>query len=368
MKKILFIAPLPPPATGMANASLKILEKLSDKYLFDIVNFSKRNFKHGFNSIRRFTEILGIIRTVKKKVKDCDLVYLTISQSVAGNLKDLLLLFICRKKRRVIHLHGGGIGRLIYDRKPILFFLNKRILKTVDKVIVLGDSLKRIFRFLPPEKIAVVNNYAEDYFFLDNFRIEKKYKNSRMEFLFLSNLIPGKGYMELVEAFLLLNEEFKNDIALKFAGGFEDDHSREVFLEKIHGNDNIMYCGVIKDEERVPYFSAAQVFCLPTYYPYEGQPISILEAYAAGSVVVTTDHAGICDIFMDRENGYLVQKRSVESLYNILKQIIIMYRIERESLIKIAVHNLDSANTYYNENKYANNMDAIFSFLIDRNH
>ena len=68
-------------------------------------------------------------------------------------------------------------------------------------------------------------------------------------------------------------------------------------------------------EKKRRLFAEAHVFCLPTYYSYyEGQPISILEAYASGCVVITTDHGGICDIFKDKINGFRVEKRSCLSI------------------------------------------------------
>ena len=57
-------------------------------------------------------------------------------------------------------------------------------------------------------------------------------------------------------------------------------------------------------------YSNAHIFCLPTYYPWEGQPFCILEAYAAGCVVITTNHSGISQVFKDGINGIEVEKKS----------------------------------------------------------
>ncbi len=53
-------------------------------------------------------------------------------------------------------------------------------------------------------------------------------------------------------------------------------------------------------------------FALPTRYPNEGQPISILEAMGNGMFIITTDHAGIPDITVGTENG-IVLKNQCES-------------------------------------------------------
>ena len=54
----------------------------------------------------------------------------------------------------------------------------------------------------------------------------------------------------------------------------------------------------------------ADVFILPTYYPNEAQPISIIEMLNAGTPVIATDHAAIPEYVFDDENGYLVDKQS----------------------------------------------------------
>ncbi len=50
----------------------------------------------------------------------------------------------------------------------------------------------------------------------------------------------------------------------------------------------------------------AHFFVLPTRYNNEGQPVSIIEAMARGSVVVSTDYRAIPDVVAHGETGVLV--------------------------------------------------------------
>ena len=52
--------------------------------------------------------------------------------------------------------------------------------------------------------------------------------------------------------------------------------------------------------------SRAHVFVLPTSYPWEGQPISIIEALAYATPVVATPYRGIPEQVIDGLNGYLI--------------------------------------------------------------
>jgi glycosyltransferase involved in cell wall biosynthesis len=75
----------------------------------------------------------------------------------------------------------------------------------------------------------------------------------------------------------------------------------------------------------------------------EGQPISILEAYASGCVVITTGQAGIRDIFTDGINGYEVQPDDQQSIKLMIEKV----RTSSADLVSIAYHNRQTALTNY---------------------
>jgi glycosyltransferase involved in cell wall biosynthesis len=166
--------------------------------------------------------------------------------------------------------------------------------------------------------------------------------------LFLSNLLPGKGHTELVLAFAALAPEVRDSLHIDFAGGFESEEAKQGFLAAIAPHAQIAYHGTVQGEQKGALFAAAHVFCLPTYYPYEGQPISILEAYAAGCAVITTDHSGIFDTFSDGINGMAVERRSVASLQAALQAVV----ADPNRLEGMALHNHLTALKHYTTKRY----------------
>ncbi len=358
MSKILFIVPLPPPLTGMAVASKLIYDEIDKTHDVKLINYSKGNFKQGLNSsFSRVIEILKMIISVFRARKKVDVVYFTITQSIAGNIRDLILLYVLRKKKIIIHLHGGGIKATVFNRFKFLKFVNVRMLRYVDTIIVLSDSLKDCYAGMGVgNKIRVVPNSADDSIFLTDCDIKKKYEQNKIKILFLSNLIYGKGHIELVKAVKMLPSKIKSKIEVQFVGGFESDEKQQEFLESIKSENTIKYLGIKKGDERIDFFSEAQVFCLPTYYPYEGQPISILEAYASGCCVVTTSHNGIVDIFKSGENGFVVEKKSVKSLSQTLALI---SQINTDDLYNIGCFNNSQARQFYTNKQYLDNMKKV---------
>ncbi|MCZ8156425.1 MAG: glycosyltransferase, partial [Leptospira sp.] len=171
------------------------------------------------------------------------------------------------------------------------------------------------------------------------------------------NMISQKGYLILLESFKNLDRETKANFELSFAGRFDSTFESDAFLKQIENEPNILYHGVVSDERKRELFHESQVFILPTMF-FEGQPVSILEAYASGCVVVTTGQSGILDIFKDKINGFQINPGSIESIKEILK--VIGNRKNFLELKKIAFDNLTLASKDYREETYTKRIkDAL---------
>lgn len=326
-KSIMFIAPVPPPLTGQAIACKVLYNHLIEQgHKVELVNLSKSSFVSGINSYSRVIEILYILKQIYINRNSVELVYFTPAESIAGNLKDLLVYFLLIKKMSFtyIHLHGGaGMKEIFSSKHFILKKLNTFFIRKMKGVIVLGNRLGQIYDgMIEPEKIFVVKNFSLPDYFITSDRLKKKYKELKiLRILFLSNLLPGKGYNELLTALLRLPAHVRRYLQVDFAGGFEDDIAKNEFIKIIANYPEFHYHGVVSGEQKKELLLNAHLFCLPTYYPYEGQPISILEAYASGCAVMTTDHSGIFDIFTPELNGVQVIPKNADDIADKLKII-----------------------------------------------
>lgn len=355
--RILFIAPLSPPVSGHSLAAEVLYEHLVQHHQIAVVNLSKQSFKEGIDSASRIFQVFNILKEVWQKRKEADVIYLTVSESLAGNVKDLLIYVLCFRDihKMVIHLHGGSIKKLLFDKMPAIFKLNKYFISRLAGVIILGKSHLDIFSgTIDRRKIYIVPNFAEDAFFVRPEDIKEKFTSNPFRMLFMSNMIPKKGYNELINAFLDLDDNVKKQIRLDFAGSFDSEELKNVFLEKIKGLDQVRYHGIVKGNEKKRLFSKAHVFCLPTVY-FEGQPISILEAYASGCVVVTTVRGGIGDIFTNNINGFEIEAQSTDSIKSTIEKLL----AEREHLHQIATFNHTTALEKYRTDIYSSRVETI---------
>lgn len=365
--KILFIAPIPPPTTGQSLASELLLQSLTRKSNVILIDLSKQTFQQGISSVLRVKEVLSIIWKILRMHSSANTIYFTVSESVAGNLKDLLIYLVCwrRLNKMVIHLHGGAGMRLIMSKKhPLLRALNSFFLKRLGAVIVLGDRLKSIYEgVVPPLKLHAVSNFAKDEFFVSPDDIVEKFVSVEpLRLLFLSNLLPGKGHVELLTALSQLPFEVGQRLHVDFAGGFESAEDEAQFRRQVKVNKHVQINvhGIVHGEHKCALLRNAHLFCLPTYYPYEGQPISILEAYAAGCAVMTTDHSGIFDTFTPRVNGIEVKPRSPDSI----AQAIAHALAHTQELCGYAKHNLQQAQKRYRASTHVGALQKII-FAVD---
>jgi len=198
------------------------------------------------------------------------------------------------RQNTVLHRHGATFANIINTASLPARWLNKKLLGEVRNVIVLGDTLKNIFNgYVRNENVRIVKNFFSPDLLIPEERFAAKYNSGgTVKILFLGNLIQEKGYEILLDAFLSLPEEVSRRAELHFAGECYSPEERDAFLNKVRTRENIYFHGPVAGAKKKELFWNAHVFCLPTHNMFEGQPISILEAYASGCIVLTTENGG----------------------------------------------------------------------------
>lgn len=358
--KILYIAPLPPPITGHSIASQVLLNSLISLNEVKIVNLSRNSSHDGSIGIKRIFSVFGLLNKIYNERKKIDVIYLTISESIAGNIKDLIIYLVLFRSinKIVIHLHGGSFKECVLDKSLMLRLANRFFLSKLNAAIISGSSHVPMFdEILSEERLKIIPNFAQDYLFLDTEIIDKKFSGSEdFRLLYLSGMTKDKGYLRILEAYEMLDSDIKGRIKLDFAGQFSSNLEQNIFENRIKGLLNVTYHGLVSEEKKAKLFAQTHIFCLPTSL-MEGQPISILEAYASGCVVLTTLCPGILDIFKNEENGYRIYSDEVRSLSEALEKL----SKGLSELHVIASRNRSIAENSYREKIYCQRVTSVLS-------
>jgi glycosyltransferase involved in cell wall biosynthesis len=266
------------------------------------------------------------------------------------------------REKLVVHLHGANFDVLMEKSHVLIKWLNKQLYKDIKAAIILGNTFETIFDgYIDRDKIKIVINYFDPDLLISVDKAAAKFDSSeKIKILYLSNLMKEKGYKILLDVFLKLPEQMKEKVELHYAGTIKEDE-KKLFLDMIQNISNIYYHGCVVGMKKRDLFWSSQIFCLPTIFKFEGQPISILEAYASGCCVLTTRNGGIKDIFNSPENGITLDQDPVICA-NDLKKSLEDLILNIEAYRSIGLHNRTTARDIYHKDKFT---DSITSILLN---
>ena len=354
--KILLIGPLPPPITGqsIAFSYLENLEYKNIKFIIYNTNKYKLNLFNYLDSI----VILPIIILFEKFQK----IYFIGSRSNLGFLRQLPFLTISiNKKINIInHLHGADF-KSFYNNSGILKGLIFWVYSKIDTSILLLEEMEDQFIDFPNMNLKIIPNAMGKDF--ENLKIKKPVKN---RILYLSNILASKGILEFMNAVAKILSDNK-EVEVNIAGGFLKDHimskneiKKRFFLIynslKLKYNHRVSYLGVVSGKKKVDVLKSSSIFVLPSYYPTEAFPISIIEAMAASNAIVTTNHNYLKSIISE-ENGVIVNKKNSNEIYLALRRLL----NDDKKLKQIQKLNYLKSNSEYKLESHINKIISSFN-------
>ena len=352
MKKTLLIGPFPYPIKGISLSNQTLYNGLKKMgYEVDFINteYSEKSIGTDFGafSIHKLKFITRYFFCYKILLNQT--VYITIGITFFGVLKyaPFILMGWLFNKNLIVHVHSNYLSTEYQNLKGLKRKTFKFLLQKFNKGIVLSEGLRHNLEdFMMPEAIYAVPNFVQEEL-LKEVQISKDY--SKLNLFFLSNLLEEKGINVLLKAIeRLQNEGIFFDI--KIAGSLVPSNP----LPQLYTLKNVEYLGVVEGKAKKELLLWGTVFCLPTYFSMEGQPISIIEAMAFDNFILTTKHAGISDICTE-ENAVFCEKNSEESLYAVLRNLYLKESSYKEAAIQNGIY----ARAKYDEQIFIQRMAQI---------
>jgi glycosyltransferase involved in cell wall biosynthesis len=320
--RILFVLHLPPPVHGaaMMGQAIRESEMVADAFDARFVNLSASASlsEVGRVSMKKLAFLSRLLRQVRKEVRDFrpDLVYLTPTSSGPGLIKDCLTVRSIRKRgsKVVLHFHNKGVSAR-QDRFPYSF-LYRSLFKDA-KVILLSERLyPDVERFVVRENAFFCPNG------IDGVDVRRREKQSVPEILFLSNLLPDKGVVDLLDACKILVERGLR-FSCRFVGAPSADLTGERFarlVEERNLQSVIRFDGPLYGSAKLDALADADMLVHPTRD--DAFPLVILEAMAAGLAVVSTREGGIPDEVEDGITGILCDKENPSALADAIGKLL----------------------------------------------
>ncbi len=157
----------------------------------------------------------------------------------------------------------------------------------------------------PGEKITYIPNYvrADEY--------QPQYKPGSY-FLYFGRLAQEKGVDTLIRAAAQAHAQ------LRIAGTGPDEAKLKALAAAQGGN--VEFLGYRTGDDLKTLIRGARAIVLPSQW-YENAPMSVLEAYASGKIMIAANIGGIPEMVLKDETGFLFESGNAEELAGHLAQV-----------------------------------------------
>lgn len=271
---------------------------------------SKIPIKRIKDGVMDMIDLIRDLRRVLKEDKTIDLIHSTTSGGF-GTFRDYFTALTAHKYgvKIIMHCHYGSIP-IDYNNKGIWGWLLRKTLPLYDQIWVLDSKSVATLQ----ENLVLKNKVKLAPNFIDVPDISKIAAKKYYDVAFVGNLLPTKGLYELVKAVASI----KNETRLTIVGPGKPsiiEHIKTLSGDKF--GKEIKVTGLLPNDEAVKLIANMDIIALPTYFPAEAFPISILEAMSRGKMVISTKRAAIPDILTDLDGnccGKLVEEGSISDI------------------------------------------------------
>ena len=353
---------------------------------------------HLVKRFRAFLPVIGISAQRRRQII-----------SVGGNLMSLdLLPSLSREKNiSIIHSHAlgriGGIGRLAARLRNVplvvtihgglldlpaqmkkdfntpiggwewgkvfgLVLKSRRLLLDADAIVTCNENEARLLREQYPGKRVAVQPHGVPLEIYQENKREHALRafpqiRGRQVLLSMGRIDPVKNQGWLIEQARAIFQKHPRAM-LVLAGACTDGQYGEMLQQRIQSlgiEDRVLLTGGLppNDPRLIGLLQEAEVLLLPSKSETFG--LVVLEAWATGTMVVSTRTSGACTLVRDGQNGWLFDLDRPETFHESLAQAL----SRSDTARNVLRHGGDEVHTRYNLTALAGRMKNLYQELIE---
>jgi glycosyltransferase involved in cell wall biosynthesis len=295
---IAIIGPVPPPYGGMALQGRALQDNLLKEGISAAIIPTNPPLLFGLAKIR-------VIRTFLQTIAYlCRLIRIVPQVSVVHVLAASYFYFFARVVpavlisrffgRRVIVNYRGGEAFLFFSKYG---WMTRSVLHLCSLITVPSAYLEKCFRE-QGFACAIVGNLID----LDRFKFRQR-RQLRPHLLVTRNLEPMYNVQMALQAFEIVKQEHRNARIDIVGTGSEESKLRTWVEEK--GLDGVFFHGAVRNDKMPQYLEQADILLNPTNV--DNLPMTLIEAFASGLPVVSTNVGGVPDLVGDPPVALLVE-------------------------------------------------------------
>ncbi|WP_162340644.1 glycosyltransferase [Cyclobacterium salsum] len=210
----------------------------------------------------------------------------------------------------IVHFHGfdASVKEIISNnREPYI-----ELFKTAKSIIVVSETMKQDLVNLGANENKIKKIiYAPNSKFLN---ISPDYHSKQI--VAIGRFVEKKAPYLTLMAYKLAKEKCP-ELKIKFIGDGPLLSICKDLAESLHIKD-VSFTGVLNLNEIHNVITNSFCFIQHSKKAFngdkEGTPVSILEAMASGLPIISTNHAGIPEVVIDGQNGFIVEEGDIETM------------------------------------------------------
>ncbi len=312
--KVVILAPLPPPAGGIASWTVRMMEAtLENGWTVDVVDerlIGKRELYGNKTKKNYFTEIkrcFKIWSDLWKKLNDPEVqvVHSCIPSYTLSMLREYVCACITKIKKRKFIVHFRcTVTNSVKGR--VSTFVYKRICNKSDRIFLLNKESVEFTKQLTNTPIDLIPNFVDSGEIVSVKEIRPEIKNV----VYVGGVIPTKGCLDMVEVAKAFPE-----ITFTMVGAPSGE-----LEEAVKNVSNVVITGQKTRQEVTEYLKNADAFMFLSYFLSEGFSNALVEAMAMGLPCIVSNWAANADMIEDK-GGFAVPIKSPEAAIEALKKM-----------------------------------------------
>ncbi|MDX9847371.1 MAG: glycosyltransferase family 4 protein [Tenuifilaceae bacterium] len=326
--RALFLIQLPPPIHGASVMNQSVYHAISTDSQFetrlislnfarDLADLQKVRLGKVFKAFAILFRLIWQLLTFRPST-----VYFSMVPLNFVLIRDALYLLIIKlllpKGKYVLHFHRSGL--IEYSNKWGLNWFYRILFRGCD-IVHLSEGLVR--KEILPLKLQATRVHVIPNFISNSEPTERnKAERDPNCILFLSNLLPHKGFDKLVQAFALLTDEYPQ-LRLTIAGqpqNLKVESDLRDMVRTLNLSDRVQIVGFVDREKKRMLLESASILVLPSEREYF--PLVILEAMMAGVAVIASERENLSSIFVDKKEILFIDRLTPDSIAESIKLMI----------------------------------------------
>ncbi|RIJ42062.1 glycosyltransferase family 4 protein [Pontibacter oryzae] len=286
-----------------------------------------------------------------------DIVHIHVASDVSIFRKSLFVyLALFMNKLIVMHVHGGDFDIYYHKCSPMVQYFIRSTFSRCHKILVLSEYWNKFFRqHISSHNVEVLPNGV----YPDEFKTVDNTAGTYTDFLFLGKLCQTKGVYDLLAAIDKVINQYKYTHVRFYLAGTGETSKVKEYIQLKGLEEHVQLLGWLDNRQRMAWLQRVGTVVLPSYI--EGLPMALIEAMAAGKVVIGSEVGGIPDLVTEG-SGFLMKPGDVDAL----SRHIMFVAIHPEKMEAIAKNNRNIIAAKYNLVKINQRLFKIYRELVLR--